>query len=125
MPALSCRSKVVIRSASVSKGGLRTLLLNSGDQITKIYQGHAVHGRGGQRNRQLGADSSGVETTRYKTVTRPFKREKNFVEVARKTYLKYHITAVLDLRIILESEITASSVNDIAMLPVVLGKMKR
>ena len=86
---------------------------------------HAVHRRGGQRNRPLGADSSGVETTRYETVTRPFKREKNFVEVARKMYLKYHITAVLDLRIILESKITASSVNDIAMLPVVLGKMKR
>ena len=31
LPAPSCRSKVVIRSASVSKGGLRTLLLNSGD----------------------------------------------------------------------------------------------
>ena len=29
----------MIRSASVSKGGLRILLLNSGDQITKIYQG--------------------------------------------------------------------------------------
>ena len=39
LSAPSCRSKVVIRSASVSKGGLRTLLLNSGDQITKIYQG--------------------------------------------------------------------------------------
>ena len=38
LSAPSCRSKVVIRSASVSKGRLRTLLLNSGDQITKIYQ---------------------------------------------------------------------------------------
>ena len=42
LSALSCRSKVVIRSASVSKGGLRTLLLNSGDQITKIYQGQML-----------------------------------------------------------------------------------
>ena len=33
----------------------------------------------------LGADSSGVETTRFETVTRPIKREKNFVEMARKT----------------------------------------
>ena len=32
----------------------------------------------------LGADSSGVETTRYETVTRPLKSEKNFVEMARK-----------------------------------------
>ena len=31
LPAPSCRSKVVIRSASVFKGELRTLLLNSGD----------------------------------------------------------------------------------------------
>ena len=30
-----------------------------------------------------GADSSGVETTRYETVTRPLKSEKNFVEMAR------------------------------------------
>ncbi len=64
----------------------------------------------------LGADSSGVETTRYETVTRPLKREKNFVEMARKTYLKYHIIAVLGLQIILESEITASSVNYVTML---------
>ena len=73
----------------------------------------------------LGADSSGVETIRYDTVTRPFKREKNFVEMARKTYLKYHIIAVLGLQIILESEITASSINDVTMLLVMLGKMKR
>ena len=64
----------------------------------------------------LGADSGGVETTRYETVTRPLKREKNFVEMARKTYLKYHIIAVLGLQIILESEITASSVNYVTML---------
>ena len=73
----------------------------------------------------LGADSSGVETTRYETVVRPLKRKRDFVEMARKEYLKYHITAVLGLQIILESEITSGSVNDVAMLPPMLAEMKR
>ena len=73
----------------------------------------------------LGADSSGVETTRYETVVRPLKRERDFVEMARKEYLKYHITAVLGLQIILESEITSGNVNDVAMLPPMLTEMKR
>ena len=73
----------------------------------------------------LGADSSGVETTRYETIMRPLKREKDFVEMAQKEYLKYHIVAVLGLQIILESEITPSNVNDVTMLPPMLGEMKR
>ena len=52
----------------------------------------------------LGADSSGVETTRYETVTRPLKSEKNFVEMARKAYLKYHVIAILGLQIILRPD---------------------
>ena len=72
----------------------------------------------------LGADSSGVETTRYGTVVRPLKREKDFVEMAQE-YLKYHIVAVLGLQIILESEITPGNVNDTAMLPPMLGEMRR
>ena len=56
----------------------------------------------------LGADSSGVETTRYGTVVRPLKREKDFVETAQE-YLKYHIVAVLGIQIILESEITPAT----------------
>ena len=73
----------------------------------------------------LGADSSGVETTRYETVVRPLKREKDFVEMAQKEYLKYHIVAILGLQIILESEITPSNVNDVTMLPPMLGEMGR
>ena len=73
----------------------------------------------------LGADSSGVETTRYGTVVRPLKREKDFVEVAQKAYLKYHIVAVLGLQVILESEITPGNVNDMTMLPPMLGEMGR
>ena len=72
----------------------------------------------------LGADSSGVETTRYGTVVRPLKREKDFVETAQE-YLKYHIVAVLGIQIILESEITPGNVNDMTMLPPMLGEMGR
>ena len=73
----------------------------------------------------LGADSSGAETTRYETVVRPLKREKDFVEMIQKEYLKYHIVAVLGLQIILESEITPSNVNDVTMLPPMLDEMRR
>ena len=73
----------------------------------------------------LGADSSGVETARYETVVRSLKRERDFVEMARKEYLKYHTTAVPGLQIILESETTSGSVNDTAMLPPMLAGMKR
>ena len=73
----------------------------------------------------LGADSSEVGTTRYETVVRSLKRESGFVEMARKEYLKYHITAVLGLQIILESEIASNNVNNVVMLPPMLAKMKR
>ena len=73
----------------------------------------------------LGANSSGVETTRYETVVLPLKREKDFVEMNQKEYLKYHIVAVLGLQIILESEITTSNVNDVTMLPPMLDEMGR
>ena len=71
----------------------------------------------------LGADSSCVETTRYETVTRPLKSEKNFVEMARKAYLKYHVIAILDLQIILESD--HDQQHRSTMLPVMLDGMKR
>ena len=73
----------------------------------------------------LGTDSSGVETNRCGTVVRPLKRERDFVEMAQKEYLKYHIIAVLGLQIILESEITPGNVTDTAMLPPMLGEMER
>ena len=66
-----------------------------------------------------------METTRYETVMRPLKRERDFVEMARKEYLKYPITAVLGLQIILESETASGNVNDVAMLPPMLAEMKR
>ena len=73
----------------------------------------------------LGADSSGVETTRHEIVVRPLKSEKDFVEMERKKYLKYHITAILGLQIILESDITPSNVPDVVMLPPMLDEIQR
>ena len=58
----------------------------------------------------LGANSSGVETTMYETVVRPLKKERDFVETVQKAYLKYYIVTVLELQIILESEITAGKI---------------
>ena len=79
----------------------------------------------GQATGPLGADSSGVETIRYEAVTRPNKKEMDFVETLQKQYLKYHITAILGLQIILTAFTTASNVNDTTMLPVMLEMMKR
>ena len=79
----------------------------------------------GRATGPLGADSSGVETTRYEAVTRPNKKEMDFVETLQKQYLKYHITAILGLQIILTAFTTASNVNDTTMLPVMLDMMRR
>ena len=72
----------------------------------------------GRATGPLGADSNGVETTRYEAVTRPNKKERDFVETLQKQYLKYHIVAILGLQIILTAFTTASNVNDTTMLPV-------
>ena len=79
----------------------------------------------GQATGPLGADSSGAETTGYEAVTRPNKKEMDFVETLQKQCLKYHITAILGLQIILTAFTTASSVNDTTMLPVMLDMMRR
>ena len=79
----------------------------------------------GQATGPLGADSSGVETTGYEAVTRPNKKERDFVETLQKQCLKYRITAILGLQIILTAFTTASSVNDTTMLPVMLDMMRR
>ncbi len=71
-----------------------------------------------------GADSSGVETTRYETVVWPLKRERDLVETIQE-YLKYQIIAVLGLQIVLESDIASGNVNDVTMLPPMLGEAKR
>jgi len=60
----------------------------------------------------LGSDSSGVETDRYHTVIRPNKRKKAFVEMRERTFLKYHIIAILDHLIILRARVTSYHVGD-------------
>ena len=79
----------------------------------------------GQATGPLGADSSGVETTRYEAATRPNKKEVDFVETLQKQCPKYHITAILGLQIISTAFTTASNVNDTTMLPVMLDMMRR
>ena len=73
----------------------------------------------------LGADSSGVETTRYADVERPDRKKRDFVETSQKIYWKYHITAILGLQIVLAAFTTPGSVNDTVMLPVMLAEIKR
>jgi hypothetical protein len=60
----------------------------------------------------LASDSSGVETDRYETVTRPNKRERRFEEIRRLFYLKYHIIAILDHLIILKARVTSYRASD-------------
>ena len=73
----------------------------------------------------IGADSSGVETTRYEQVTRPSIKKRDFVENPRKIYMKYHIVAALGLQTIMASETTPSNVNDSTMLPVMPDAMEQ
>ena len=73
----------------------------------------------------LGADSSGVETTRYENIEKPYKKERDFVEMRQKTYWKYHITAILGLQIVLATFTTPGNVNDVTMLPVMLAEIRR
>ena len=55
-----------------------------------------------------GSDGSGVETDKYATITKEGKR--------RKIYLKYHISAILGLQIVLDAVITPSNVHDMKVL---------
>ena len=73
----------------------------------------------------LGADSSAAETTRYEYVERPNRKERDFVETRQKIYWKYHITAILDLQIVLAALTAPSNINDTTMLPVMLAGIRR
>ena len=73
----------------------------------------------------LGADSSGVETTRYEDVERPGRKEGDFVETRQKIHWKYHITAVLGLQIVLSAFCTPGNVNDVTMLHTMLAEIRR
>lgn len=73
----------------------------------------------------MAMDSSGVETDRYETAERLDKKKGKEVEKREKTYLKWHITAVLGLQIILSCAMTASNVSDTSMLRPLLAKVAK
>ena len=57
----------------------------------------------GRTSGSTASDGSGVELDRYETVVKDGKEKR------RKRYLKYHVTAVLDLQIITDSGIALSN----------------
>ena len=92
----------------------------------------------------LGADSSGVETTRYVYNQEPDKKKPDAMEdksktapnsgdqkpdnkeqdqSRRKIYQKYHITAILGLQIILAAIATPGNISDTTVLPAMLHKI--
>jgi DDE family transposase len=70
----------------------------------------------------LASDSSGVETDRYHTVVKPNRKKRTFEEVRQRTFLKYHIVAILDHLIILRARVTSYRVHD---SPVLRSMLKR
>ncbi|MCE2498992.1 MAG: transposase [Nitrosopumilaceae archaeon] len=78
----------------------------------------------------LGADSSGAEAARYEYTEAPGVTLHDFMppdaERPRfKTYLKYHVTAVLGHQVILTAITTPGSVHDSRMLPAMLEKIRK
>ena len=92
----------------------------------------------------LGADSSGVETTRYTYDQKSDKKKSNTAgeaskidpdcgdqkpdtkqdQTRRKVYQKYHITVILGLQIILAAIATPGNIHDTNMLPIMLYKIQ-
>ena len=79
---------------------------------------------------QFGSNSSAFETTRYTyrepsnmTIDNFFTPSVNVQRV--RTYLKYHITAILGHQIILTADTTPSNVHDSTMLPAMFEKIKK
>ncbi len=73
---------------------------------------------------KLASDSTGVATGRYYMVQKNVKnRHKS--EVKRQKYIKWHVTAVLGLQVILSCRITASNVADTTVLASLIEKIKK
>ena len=73
----------------------------------------------------MAADSTGVETDRYEDVVRSDKKSGKDAPERVKSYLKWHISAVVGLQVILSCAITTSSVADTSMLLSLLEKSKK
>lgn len=71
------------------------------------------------------ADSTGVETDRYEDKVKLDKKTGKETVARAKSYLKWHIFAVLKLQIILSCAMTPSSVADTDMLRPLLEKSKK
>ena len=97
------------------------------DEVLAEIARRCIEAAGGATG-PLGADSSGVETTRYeivvKPVEKPAEKEVDFVQTRQKIYWKYHITAVLGLQIVLSAVSTPGNVNDCLKLPDMLAGIK-
>jgi len=72
----------------------------------------------------LAADSSGVETTRYKNVEKEDKATGKTIQTRQKEYWKYHITAIVGLQIVLSAVSTPGNINDCLKLPDMLNNIK-
>ena len=71
------------------------------------------------------ADSSGVETDRCEDKARLDKKTGRETTVRVKSYLKWHIFAVVGLQVILSCAMTPSTVADTDMLPALLAKSRK
>ena len=70
----------------------------------------------------MAADSSGIETDRYADATVLDKKTLKEEAVRVKSYLKWHVLAVIGLQVILSCRTTPSNVNDTNVLPYLLDK---
>ena len=70
-------------------------------------------------------DSTGVETGRYEKCFRPDRDRRGFVKTRRKKYLKWHLTALLEPKVILSCMVTSGKTADSPILGRMLGKIRR
>lgn len=73
----------------------------------------------------LASDSTGVETDRYEYEVRPVKSKKKFEKIMIKHHLKWHVTAILDNLIILNTRVTSKKTHDSPVLRTMLNRLKK
>ena len=71
------------------------------------------------------SDSTGVETDRYVRRRVPDKTRHGFAQKRARRHLKWHVTAILDPKVILCSQITSGSTGDSPVLRTMLGRIRR
>lgn len=68
---------------------------------------------------------TGVETDRYEYEVRPVKSKKKFEKIMIKHHLKWHVTAILDNLIILNTRVTSKKTHDSPVLRTMLNRLKK